>query len=101
VRFAIDTGATRTTLSEALLEAIGYVPSNAQKRSQVTTVSGVEQVPELEIDRLEVLGHRRVGFPIFCLTPPDEAGIDGLLGLDFLRGLRLTLDFNTGLLALD
>jgi hypothetical protein len=24
VRFAIDTGATRTTLSEALLEAIGY-----------------------------------------------------------------------------
>lgn len=36
-----------------------------------------------------------------CHDLPAEVRVDGLLGLDFLRGRRLTLDFRTGRLSLD
>ena len=31
---------------------------------------------------------------------PADAGVDGLLGLDFLRGHVLTLDFRGGIITL-
>ena len=42
----------------------------------------------------------RIGFPLLAKALPPEAGVDGLLGLDFLRGHVLTLDFRTGVLTL-
>ncbi len=45
---------------------------------------------QLALDRL----------PIVCHTLPSSAVIDGLLGLDFLRGQSLTIDFRNGLLTL-
>jgi hypothetical protein len=35
-------------------------------------------------------------FPVLGHTLPPSAGVDGLLGLDFLRGQSLTLDFRSG-----
>jgi hypothetical protein len=35
-----------------------------------------------------------------CHTLPPSASIDGLLGLDFLRDRRLTIDFRTGQITL-
>ncbi len=37
---------------------------------------------------------------VSCHTLPPSAGVDGLLGLDFFRGERLTVDFRTGRLIL-
>jgi hypothetical protein len=34
-------------------------------------------------------------------TLPPSAGVDGLLGLDFLRGMRFTADFRAGALTLE
>jgi hypothetical protein len=42
------------------------------------------------------LGQTRDSFPVFCHTHPSATGVDGLLGLDFLRGRVLSLDFRTG-----
>jgi len=33
---------------------------------------------------------------ILCHTLPPSAGVDGLLGLDFFRGQRVTIDFQHG-----
>jgi hypothetical protein len=34
--------------------------------------------------------------PILAHTLPADAGIDGVLGLDFFQGLILTIDFRAG-----
>lgn len=82
------------------LAAIGYDPSLQSRRIQVTTGSGVEYAPRISVVRLRALGHERTNFPVLAHTLPPSTSIDGVLGLDYLRGLRLTLDFRTGRLCL-
>jgi hypothetical protein len=82
------------------LVTIGYDPSLAPERVQVTTGSGVEYVPFIVISELKALGHARDGFPVLGHTLPQSASVDGLLGLDFLRGQELHIDFRRGLVAL-
>ncbi|MGA2772292.1 MAG: retropepsin-like aspartic protease [Bryobacteraceae bacterium] len=100
LRLALDTGATSTLVNVAMLVAIGYDPALAADRVQVTTGSGVEFAPRIELKRLAALGQELFGFPVLGHTLPPSAGVDGLLGLDFCRGLRLTIDFRSGQLHL-
>jgi hypothetical protein len=56
LRLALDTGATSTLVNVAMLVAIGYDPALAADRVQVTTGSGVEFAPRIELKRLAALG---------------------------------------------
>jgi predicted aspartyl protease len=96
LRLALDTGATATLVNIGLLVAVGYDPALAPTRVQVTTGSGVEYVPRVTVSRLLALGQERTDFAVLGHTLPPSAGVDGLLGLDFLRGQSLTLDFRSG-----
>src|SRR3990172_11493418 len=93
LRFALDTGATATLVNVAPLVAIGYDPALVPQRVQVTSGSSVEVVPQVVLDRIQALEQHRTGFPVLCHTMPPSAGVDGLLGLDFLRGQTLSVDF--------
>jgi len=93
LRLALDTGATSTLINVGPLVTIGYDPSLAPVHVQVTTGSGVEYVPRVVITCLKALGQQRTNFPVLSHTLPPSASIDGLLGLDFLRGQRLVIDF--------
>jgi len=81
LRLAVDTGATSTLVNVAMLVAIGCEPALAADRVQVTTGSGVEFAPRVELQRLAALGQERFGFPVLGHTLPPSAGVDGLLGL--------------------
>lgn len=96
LRLALDTGATGTMMNVAPLTAIGYDPSMAPERVQVTTGSGVEFAPRLVVARIDSLGQRRDRFPVLAHTLPPSASVDGLLGLDFLRGQVVSIDFRHG-----
>ena len=100
LRLALDTGATGTLISVGLLTAIGYDPALAPNRVQITTGSGVEYVPRITVVRLKALGQERLNFPVLSHTLPPSTSIDGLLGLDFLRGQELNLDFRAGRITL-
>ena len=100
LRLALDTGATGTLINAAMLTAIGYDPAFSPDRFQVTTGSGVEFVPRVILNRIMALEQKRVDFPVLCHTLPPSAGIDGILGLDFFRGLTLTIDFRSGQIVL-
>src|SRR5438067_6047932 len=97
LRLALDTGATRTLLNVAALVAAGYDPALSPDRVQMTTGSGVEYAPLVRVERLTALGQSRVNLMVLAHTLPPSAGVDGLVGLDFLRGHVLTVDFRTGL----
>ena len=96
LRLALDPGATSTVVSVGMLVAIGYDPALVSDRVQVTTGSGIEFAPRVILDRVVALGQERLGFPALGHTLPPSAGVDGLLGLDFLRGQTLTVDFRAG-----
>jgi predicted aspartyl protease len=87
-------------INVAMLVALGYDPALSAERIQVTTGSGVEFVPRILLDKIVALGQERLQFPVLAHTLPPTAGIDGLLGLDFVRGYSLTVDFRTGKLTL-
>src|SRR5690349_1462123 len=96
LRLALDTGATRTLIDRTMLVTVGYDPAFAPGRIQVTTANGTAVVPEIPVAKLRALGQERAGFRVLCHTLPPGIGIDGLLGLDFLRGQVLTIDFRAG-----
>jgi predicted aspartyl protease len=100
LRLALDTGATGTMVNVGLLVALGYDPALVSQRVQVTTGSGVEFVPRITLSQIKALGQERTEFPVLGHTLPPSAGVDGLLGLDFFRGQRLTLDFRKGQMTL-
>jgi len=100
LRLALDTGASTTVIGSAPLAAAGYDPALADERVRVTTAAGVEVLPRLKIERLGSLGFDRADLAILGHTLPPSARIDGLLGLDFLRGQRLSIDFREGLITL-
>lgn len=96
MRLALDTGATSTLVNVGMLVAIGYDPALAADRVQVTTGSGIEFAPRVIVEKIVALGNVRADFPILGHTLPPSAGVDGLLGLDFLRGQSLSIDFREG-----
>jgi predicted aspartyl protease len=100
LQLALDTGATSTLINAGPLVALGYDPALSQKRAQVTTGSGIEFVPVITLLKITALGHDQPNFPVLCHTLPPSATVDGLLGLDFLRGKVLTLDFLNGQITL-
>lgn len=100
LRLAVDTGATSTLISAGLLVAVGYDPALAASHVQVTTGSGVVFAPRIDVLRLDALGTSQTQFAVLAHTLPPSAGIDGLIGLDFMRGSVLTVDFRAGQIGL-
>ena len=100
-RLVLDTGAAATTLSPEHLLFAGYDPAIAPERVQLITASGIVYAARLPVDSIEALGHRRSDIPVVCHELPAATGADGVLGLDFLRGHRLVVDFREGLVSLE
>jgi Aspartyl protease len=100
LRVILDTGATTSLIRSTLLVAVGYDPDAATDRVQVTMGNSIETVPRLVLNRLSALGQHRLGLHVLSHALPPTTGIDGLLGLDFLRGSVLTIDFHKGEISL-
>ena len=100
LQLLLDTGATTSLLNDAVLLTLGYDLASVTDRVQMTTGSLVTSVPRVVLTRLTALGRHRFGFPILAHTLPASASVHGLLGLDFLRGEVLTIDFRSGRIIL-
>lgn len=99
-RLAVDTGANQTSLRPEFLRRLGFDLSRATEFHLVRTASGTVRAPVVVASHVRCLGQTREGFPVAALDPAGAHGADGLLGLDFLRGHVLTLDFAGGAIAL-
>ncbi len=101
VDLVLDTGATRTIVSREVAQSLGYDLAALGELARITTGSGALSVPLLRVEKIEALGKAATNMRILCHTLPSRAAIDGVLGLDFLRDTRLTIDFRAGLIALE
>lgn len=96
VRLALDTGSTGTLIRASLLTALGYDLRNATRQRNLRAATGGAVAPVVSLDHLLVLGQGKLDFPVLAHELPPAVTYDGLLGLDFFRGLVLTLDFARG-----
>lgn len=100
LRLLLDTGATRTLINSKSLAEVGLSPSASSRLVSVVMGNGVESFPLQVASRLKALDRNRLAFPVLSHSLPAETGVDGLLGLDFLRDQILTVDFPAGRISL-
>ncbi|MDP3174938.1 MAG: aspartyl protease family protein [Phenylobacterium sp.] len=87
--FVVDTGANVSVASLELADRLG-LPRLGE--APVHGVAGVQNAPISRVGRLEV-GQVSTSVPRLPLLPRGTLGVDGLLGMDILRGRRLLMDF--------
>lgn len=89
--FLLDTGANVSCVSRRLAERLDLKPV---EQVQVHTVVGVRSRPLVHLDLLQIglRDRRNVRAPSLPISANE---IDGVLGVDWLKGQRLTLDFKS------
>jgi clan AA aspartic protease (TIGR02281 family) len=89
-RLVLDTGAAATALVPEVIERIGYTRRDSFKKAKVHTAVGEEKGYWIRVAELTVLG---VTTPDFALAvfPLGDQGIDGLVGMNFLRHFNVEL----------
>lgn len=100
VNRALDTGATWTLVSWETAVLVGYDPASIQQRTAITTGSGIEYCPKLNLLRVEALGKSVTSLEVLCHTLPPTSRVDGLLGLNFLRQFNVSLNFKRGYITI-
>ncbi len=95
----LDTGATTTILPADILSNLGYDPGHpGLQRTRIITGSGIEYSPAIIVKGLIVGGEQIKKVEVLCHDLPAEAGIEGLLGLNFVKNFDLTVEYSSGLL---
>ena len=102
--FVLDTGATLTCVDEALVTEL-KLPDVRGGIAIGGTVRGLGQMRLVALESV-ALGEATVSNLQGCaldLAPMQKAGLDvkGLLGLNFLKAYRLTVDFGSSTVRLD
>ena len=102
-RFVLDTGATVTCVEDAVAERLA-LPTARGASGIGAGVEGTARMRLVRLDSLRVGGARAEGLTACALDLAHTAAIgveiEGLLGLDFLRSYRVTLDFDRQVLLL-
>lgn len=88
VRLLVDTGASYTILPVKALEDLGYDIGNPIRRQRIFTGQGRLDVPIINLSWFNCAGQLIENFDVCAHNIPPNFGIDGLLGMDFLTGLR-------------
>ena len=100
LNLALDTGASQAMVNVIPLTLAGYLPGGATEHVEITTGSGVAYAPPVPVLRVSALGQEKAEFPVLAHTLPPSAGIDGLLGLDFMQDRILRVDFRQSSISL-
>ena len=89
----LDTGASVTTVSNDMLERIGYdTSSGSQKR--IITASGIIYVKSISIDKIKIGQFEINNVEVNAHTFPSESYSFGVLGLNVLTMFDINLLFS-------
>ncbi len=101
LKVALDTGATYTMIPWEIAQALGYHPERSRRRIELMTASGMVIVPLVKVKEIRALGQTVRELDVLVHDLPPGGRVEGLLGLNFLRSFKLTLDFKQGTLELE
>lgn len=98
---AVDTGSAHTVIAAGLIDDLGYSPRQGEQIATVRTAVGREQGYLLRLSKFWSLGFTIPDFRVHVFDLPDGFGIDGLVGLSFLRHFNIELRLAEGRLLVD
>ena len=93
VNLLIDTGASITTLDPAILQRLG-LDTEAGETVTLHTAGGKVQSSMVNLNSLSIAGQTINNLKVARL-PLNQSGIDGLLGMNYLRHFKFVLDQET------
>lgn len=82
---ALDTAASHTHVTPDIIDELGYSPAEGEAITAVRSAIGRETGYMLRVQRFESLGFGFDDFLLHVHDLPAGFGIDGLLGLSFLK----------------
>lgn len=85
VSLAIDTGSSETVLAPYVVDDLGYSPRDGEQITRVRSAIGDEQGYTLRVTQFAALGFTLPDFRVHIFDLAAGYGIDGLIGLSFLR----------------
>lgn len=85
LNLALDTGSEQTLIVPEMLDGIGYSARDGDAITVIRSAIGQEPGYLLRVERFRCLGHEAKEFRVHAHDLPEGIGIDGLLGLSFLR----------------
>ncbi|CAN5216664.1 retropepsin-like aspartic protease [soil metagenome] len=88
-QFVVDTGADRSVISRELADRLGLESTGT---ATLHSMSGVEQVPTVGLERLGIAGREIARIKAPALSE-SNLGAQGLLGIDSLKDRRIIMDF--------
>lgn len=96
----VDTGATRSGISENIAIDLGYDPLQPDDFQEFNTAGGIETLPLITLRNVYVYKVKIKEYSVVCNKHFDDQFIDGVLGLDFLSCYNLEIKFDDYLIRL-
>lgn len=100
IRLLIDTGASLTMLSPEVFQQPGIEYENTGRAGVFNTANGPVRAPVYILDSLTIGGWQVNRLKVGVLAMPGHEGIDGLLGMNFLKHFQFFIDQNEDQLRL-
>ncbi len=97
IDIALDTGASHTTVDLTQLLMLGYEINDAVRTEKIETASGVIKAFVFKISSINCLGITKNNFEINSydfLAHGIFSDFEGVLGLDFLEGIKFCVDMD-------
>lgn len=91
VSLILDTGATYTTISQDLALSLGYDLTHAS-RVRITTANGQVLLPKILLESITLNGYTAYNVEATVMPMPNNVPFSGLLGLNFVKRHRITID---------
>lgn len=91
----IDTGAPRTEFSDVVLARTGFITS---QNTGIRIKGGMQtqKYGKLIFRNVEICGQQLDPFEAYVSKFDETWGVDALIGLDFFRKFRVTIDYKNG-----
>lgn len=100
-RLLLDTGSVFTLVDPDLLERAGYDSAAARSTVSIAGVNGTTKTALYVVSSLRTLNVERRNLAVLAHELPGSLPFEGLLGVNFLLGRRLIVDFGAGTVQLE
>jgi hypothetical protein len=94
-KLLVDTGCTRTTFRSEFLKELGAIPANVSP-TLITTGSDTVRGTTYVLHDLHALGQSTGPTTVLGMDLSPDLEYDGMIGMDFLIKLKMTIDFPRG-----
>lgn len=91
----LDTGAPSSEFSDKALQFAGLLDA---PREEVVIKEGMQtqKYGRLVLPQIEICSHRLENLRVYVSRFEESWGIDALIGLDFFRQIKVTIDYQRG-----